>query len=318
MASTAGDMDARFVHEVTVLPILPKSHPLPKSISNSRRKTFDEAAWRSIQSFRDVNDNAVKAEELRHRVSTDDKTPAVLERMVSARPQSGRRRARRHTYAEKMVETPRNKSKAYGDLAQEYDIVLKSLRAVQVSVTVQAEHQCARATRDDCFLVVCLYPFASQNDVVESFKFMIGAEVGSICFFNSSSGDLILFLPDQVVEFSAMNGIAGACARTGEAFNIPDAYADPRFNRAVDRQTGFVTRSILCQPIRITRNSGKILGVVEMLNKIDGAFTMEDEALLSTCVARVASALENSFRDVMEVTQTWLKQCKAIKIASDL
>jgi signal transduction protein with GAF and PtsI domain len=127
----------------------------------------------------------------------------------------------------------------------------------------------------------------------------------------------MLFLPDQVVRFSAINGIAGACARTGESFNIPDAYADPRFNRAVDKQTGFVTRSILCQPIRITRNSGKILGVVEMLNKINGAFTTEDEALLSTCVARVASGLENSFRDVMEVTQTWLKQCHAIKIASE-
>src|SRR6185503_13174071 len=43
-------------------------------------------------------------------------------------------------------------------------------------------------------------------------------------------------------------GIAGTVAATGETINIPDAYADPRFNQDVDRRTGYRTRTILCAP----------------------------------------------------------------------
>lgn len=32
-------------------------------------------------------------------------------------------------------------------------------------------------------------------------------------------------------RFSIEKGIAGQVAQTGEVLNIPDAYADPRFNR---------------------------------------------------------------------------------------
>lgn len=282
--SAAESFESLPVDSVTVLPLMPKRAPQPKKVSTHRRRTFDEAAWKSIRSFRHADDVAVKADELRHRLVSDDRSPgSTIDDEKFGNLSAARRRARRHTYAPDVADSSHARSKVYGDLAQQYDIVLKKLREV-------------------------------QDDVVEGFKLMIGAEVGSICFYDSSSGDLMLFLPDQVVRFSAMNGIAGACARSGESFNIPDAYADSRFNPAVDKQTGFVTRSILCQPIRLTRNSGKILGVVEMLNKINGSFTMEDEALLSTCVSRVANALENSFRDVMEVTQTWLKQCHAVRV----
>ena len=46
-------------------------------------------------------------------------------------------------------------------------------------------------------------------------------------------------------------GVAGHVASTGEVLNILDAYADPRFNRAVDLQTGYKTNTILCMPIFI-------------------------------------------------------------------
>ena len=62
-------------------------------------------------------------------------------------------------------------------------------------------------------------------------------------------------------------------AQTGETLNIPDAYKDPRFNPAVDKQTGYKTNTILCMPIYIR---GSILGVVQMVNKKSGAFTAQD------------------------------------------
>lgn len=65
-------------------------------------------------------------------------------------------------------------------------------------------------------------------------------------------------------------GIAGYVAETGETLSVADAYADERFNRAIDEQTGYTTRSILCMPICIR---GQVIGVVQMINKIDGFFT---------------------------------------------
>ena len=54
-----------------------------------------------------------------------------------------------------------------------------------------------------------------------------------------------------ISRFAVGNGIAGYVAETGETLNVSDAYTDDRFNKAIDEQTGYVTRSILCMPICI-------------------------------------------------------------------
>ncbi|XP_043925516.1 cAMP and cAMP-inhibited cGMP 3',5'-cyclic phosphodiesterase 10A isoform X2 [Protopterus annectens] len=84
-----------------------------------------------------------------------------------------------------------------------------------------------------------------------------------------------IFKKTKEIRFSIEKGIAGQVARTGEVLNIPDAYADPRFNREVDLYTGYTTRNILCMPI-VSR--GAVIGVVQMVNKLNGsAFTKTDE-----------------------------------------
>ncbi|XP_053476441.1 cAMP and cAMP-inhibited cGMP 3',5'-cyclic phosphodiesterase 10A isoform X2 [Ictalurus furcatus] len=84
-----------------------------------------------------------------------------------------------------------------------------------------------------------------------------------------------VFKKTKEIRFSIEKGIAGQVARTGEVLNIPDAYADPRFNREVDLYTGYTTRNILCMPI-VSR--GTVIGVVQMVNKLNGsAFTKTDE-----------------------------------------
>nr|CAH8869984.1 unnamed protein product [Trichobilharzia regenti] len=60
-------------------------------------------------------------------------------------------------------------------------------------------------------------------------------------------------------------GVTGYVARTGEYANIPDAYADPRFNDSVDRITGYRTHCLLCMPIKNV--DGKVLGVALVINK---------------------------------------------------
>ncbi|XP_039204857.1 cAMP and cAMP-inhibited cGMP 3',5'-cyclic phosphodiesterase 10A isoform X5 [Crotalus tigris] len=84
-----------------------------------------------------------------------------------------------------------------------------------------------------------------------------------------------VFRKTKEIRFSIEKGIAGQVARTGEVLNIPDAYADPRFNREVDLYTGYTTRNILCMPI-VSR--GSVIGVVQMVNKLTGsAFSKTDE-----------------------------------------
>jgi adenylate cyclase len=93
-------------------------------------------------------------------------------------------------------------------------------------------------------------------------------------------------------------GIAGAVFTSGQAINIPHAYADLRFNPSFDRQTGFFTRSILCAPV--INKAGRVIGVTQALNKRGGPFTDQDESRLRAFTAQVAIGLENAklFYDV--------------------
>src|SRR5713226_2686066 len=95
------------------------------------------------------------------------------------------------------------------------------------------------------------------------------------------------------IRFPMGRGIAGAVAQTNTPVNIPDAYADPRFNQNVDKQTGYKTRSILCVPMRSVE--GEVVGVLQALNKLDGnPFNPEDEELLFALGGQAAAAVNNA------------------------
>ncbi|HLH24189.1 MAG TPA: GAF domain-containing protein [Chloroflexota bacterium] len=94
------------------------------------------------------------------------------------------------------------------------------------------------------------------------------------------------------IRFPMHVGIAGHVATTGETLNITDAYAEPRFNKDVDRLSGYRTRTMLCMPLR--NANGTVIGVMQCLNKQDGVFTAEDETLLGALCSQAAIALENA------------------------
>jgi CheY-like chemotaxis protein len=123
------------------------------------------------------------------------------------------------------------------------------------------------------------------------------ADRASIFLLNPERGELwarvALGVGDEVIRFPADRGIAGHVVRTGEPLNVPDPYADPRFNPAVDRQTGYRTRGILCAPLRA--RAGRVIGALQVLNKLDGGpFTAEDERLAAALARRCAAAIENA------------------------
>jgi HD-GYP domain-containing protein (c-di-GMP phosphodiesterase class II) len=94
------------------------------------------------------------------------------------------------------------------------------------------------------------------------------------------------------IRIAIGRGIAGHVARTGQPLNIPDAYADPRFNPGTDRSTGYRTRNVLCAPMCNKRN--EVIGVLQVLNKHHGPFTEEDEELLLAFSSQAAAAVENA------------------------
>lgn len=102
------------------------------------------------------------------------------------------------------------------------------------------------------------------------------------------------------IAIASGTGLAGHSFRTGEVVAVADAYADPRFNPEIDKQTGYRTRSVLSIPI--TTRDGRRLGVMQALNRIDGQpFDGEDVTRMSAFGAQAAVALDNArlFSDLL-------------------
>jgi adenylate cyclase len=94
------------------------------------------------------------------------------------------------------------------------------------------------------------------------------------------------------IRFPDHLGIAGAVFTTGQTVNIPDAYADPRFNRDVDKRTGYRTQNILTMPV--INRKGETIAVTQVLNKKGGPFSAIDEKRLRAFSSQAAIAMENA------------------------
>jgi adenylate cyclase len=104
---------------------------------------------------------------------------------------------------------------------------------------------------------------------------------------------------EEQIRISANIGIAGAAFTTGEVLDVPNAYADPRFNPEIDQVSGFRTRNLLNVPI-IDRG-GERLGVIQVLNKRGRPFSPADIRRLKAFSADIAIAIQNArlFSDVL-------------------
>jgi diguanylate cyclase (GGDEF)-like protein len=88
-------------------------------------------------------------------------------------------------------------------------------------------------------------------------------------------------------------GIAGAVALCGEPILVArDVHKDRRFSKKVDDMTGFVTRSLICLPLKI---EGQVLGVIEVINPEDPSlFDEHFLPVLSILADFVAIAIANA------------------------
>jgi adenylate cyclase len=87
------------------------------------------------------------------------------------------------------------------------------------------------------------------------------------------------------------SGIAGAVFTSGIGEIVHDAYADPRFNSDIDHETGFLTKSVACAPVKTVR--GETIGVLQVLNKKHGRFNREDLRLLEAMTTQTTTTLRS-------------------------
>ena len=183
----------------------------------------------------------------------------------------------------------------YQNLRTNKNLILKNLTGDSSSSTVQEEpytallnvaRTLAAETNTDTLL----------KTVAEEIKKVLNADRCTVFLLDRDKNELwskvALGMESKEIRLSADTGIAGYSAKNGEIINIKDAYSDPRFNKEIDKQTGYVTKNMITMPIWNLKH--EILGVFQVLNKLDGEFSKQDEETLLTIGASVGIAIENA------------------------
>ncbi|MBD3166802.1 GAF domain-containing protein [bacterium] len=124
-----------------------------------------------------------------------------------------------------------------------------------------------------------------------------GADTGTIYLVDEDTGELVSHVVQgkeiREIRLPLGTGIAGYVAATGTTLNIPDAYADNRFNPEVDKQTGYRTKNMLTMPLM--GEDQIVAGVIQLLNKEGNQpFNDEDERFIAAVGSQAALAIRNS------------------------
>jgi len=133
--------------------------------------------------------------------------------------------------------------------------------------------------------------------IISSITRVLRAERSTLFLYDAERNELC----DKIAQESHINhirlpmgkGIAGTVAATLTALNIRDTYNDPRFDSSWDAKTGFRTRNVLAMPL--VTHEGKLIGVIEVLNKRRGAFTDADMEVLGAFSTNAAIAIDSAF-----------------------
>lgn len=139
--------------------------------------------------------------------------------------------------------------------------------------------------------------------VMEKTKKVMDAEACSILLYNKATNKLefeVALSPDVPVSkilkekiiLDVGEGIVGWAAEHLKPLVVKDAQTDSRFNKEVDKSTGFTTKSLIAAPL-IGRSG--LIGVAEILNpRNKEAFNDYDADIFQTHCRQVAVAIENA------------------------
>jgi phosphoserine phosphatase len=118
----------------------------------------------------------------------------------------------------------------------------------------------------------------------------------------------------QEIRFPADKGIAGATVTHRQIINVPDCYADPRFNTKVDKDNNYKTSTLLSVPL--IGDNDRVVGVLQVLNRADGPFTERDEEVARALAVTAAVALSRAL--LVEDRALKEKMERDLEVASDI
>jgi putative methionine-R-sulfoxide reductase with GAF domain len=122
----------------------------------------------------------------------------------------------------------------------------------------------------------------------------------SLFIYDKISDKLILVTAEGLnraqIKIDKTKGIVGNCFTECKVIRIEDAYLDERFNKEIDKQTNYRTKSILCYPL--VDKEGECIGVIEAINKFNSIFTDDDQEMLKILSQEAASIFKSiSYND---------------------
>jgi len=132
------------------------------------------------------------------------------------------------------------------------------------------------------------------TEVVNAAKQVLHADASSVWLYDPTTDELVLHVAKDLdpVRVPAGTGFVGTCARERQIINVPDCYADSRFNREIDKRSDYRTRCMLTLPL--VDHKDALVGVLQVLNKANGVFDRSDEALAAGLAAHCAIALQRA------------------------
>jgi adenylate cyclase len=155
--------------------------------------------------------------------------------------------------------------------------------------------------------------------LIEIISLELDAERSTIFLNDNQTGELYSRVSQDTLkrEIRVLNtsGVAGHVYTTGKSRIVYDAYADEYFDPDIDQWTGFVTKSILCAPIRTVTD--EIIGVAEVLNKQHGQFVEDDLHLLEAMTTQAAGAIQSTTL-VEWMQKTRVQEMEFLDIVSDI
>ena len=132
------------------------------------------------------------------------------------------------------------------------------------------------------------------TEVVNASREVLKADRGTVFLYDEAAHELVVRVGTELdhIRIPADKGIVGESAQTRKLINVPDCYADPRFNRAIDKQTGYRSRCMLTIPLIGYEES--LVGVLQILNKNEGVFDARDEYVAQALAAQAAVVLHRA------------------------
>ena len=140
-----------------------------------------------------------------------------------------------------------------------------------------------------------LHPEKAIGNLIETTCLLLSCDRATLFIVHPVSKELRLHTSEGMVNVKLKlgEGIAGSVAENGTILNIPDAYRNPKFDSTNDKNTGYVTKTILASPV--TDSNGNTVGVIQAINKKSGEpFTKVDEEIMEIMRVQAGSALANS------------------------